>query len=62
MRLGDVLEWLAAGALVAAGYLWKHSIPLALVIAAVGLAYFGQCYGAQKLSIPKFWTRKQIDS
>lgn len=51
MRLGDLLEWLAAIALVAAAYLWHHSLPQAFVVAAICLFYLGQCYGGQSVKL-----------
>lgn len=45
MRLGDLLEWLAAAALIAAAYRW-HGVTLALVAGAVCLFYLAQCYDA----------------
>lgn len=53
MSVGDLLEWLAASALVAAAFIWSGSV-LALAVAAVCLAYFGQCYSGNR-----FGRRKQ---
>lgn len=58
MRSDDILEWLAAACLVAAGYLIGsgepgrlfHGLRVALLIAGVCLIYFAQCYDAP---IPK---------
>lgn len=58
MRVGDLLEWLAAAALVAAAYLWQHSIPLGLLAAFACLAYFAQCYGKTPFPRPKLPTIK----
>jgi hypothetical protein len=43
MRVGDLSEWLGAACFAAAAYLWG-GFELALVVAGVALAYFGQCY------------------
>lgn len=48
MRLGDILEWVAAGCLVAAAALWSGLI-LALAVGGVCLAYFAQCYSDHAL-------------
>lgn len=45
MRVGNLLEVLAALCLVAASYLWLGA-PLALLAAALCLVYFAQCYAA----------------
>lgn len=55
MRLGDVLEWVAAAGLVAAGYLGTHMVWVALLIGAICLAYFAQCHATTE--IPKFRLR-----
>ena len=49
MKVGDLLEWIAAAAFVVAGYLWLHSIALALAILGVCLVYFGQCLASTEL-------------
>lgn len=49
MRLGDLFEWIAAAAFVTAGYLWLHSIALALLIFGISLVYFGQCHATTEL-------------
>ncbi len=43
MRVGDILEWLAAAALIAAGYLYA-GLPMGLVGFAMAMAYFAQLY------------------
>jgi hypothetical protein len=48
MRVGDILEWLGAAALVAAAFIWSGTI-LALAVTGVALAYFAQCYDATPL-------------
>ena len=58
MRLGDVLEWVAAAGLVAAGYLGTHMVWVALLIGAICLAYFAQCHAATE--IPKFRIRIKL--
>lgn len=45
MRSDDLLEWLAAAAFIAAGYLFV-GLTLALLVAGACLAYFAQCYNA----------------
>lgn len=59
MRVGDLLEWIAASAFVAAAYLWQRSIPLALVVGAACCVYFGQCYGTS--SLPRIRLRRKAD-
>ena len=49
MRLGDLFEWIAAAAFVTAGYLWLHSVALALLIFGVCLGYFAQCHATTEL-------------
>jgi hypothetical protein len=53
MRVGDLFEWIAASAFVAAGYLEFRSIPLALAIFGVSLVYFAQCLAATKIPQPR---------
>lgn len=67
LRVGDILEWLAASALVAAGYLYA-GLPMALLGLAIALGYFAQLYD---LPLPHRkprralrrtgWTRSQGD-
>jgi hypothetical protein len=53
LRVGDVLEWLAAAALVAAAYLWHHQPAPAFLAAFLVLAYLAQSYGATPIRLPK---------
>lgn len=50
MRVGDVLEWLAAAAFITAAYLWHGVIP-AVLVAGVFLAYEAQCYSEHTITI-----------
>jgi hypothetical protein len=55
MRLGDLLEIVAAACLTAAAYL-AWGLPAALLVAGVALAYEGQCFGSHplpKIKLPK---------
>ena len=52
-RVGDLFEWIAASGFVAAGYIQTHSLPLALTVGAVALAYFAQCYAASEFPRPR---------
>lgn len=52
MKVGDVLEWLAAVA-VAYGVWLLAGRAGAAVSAGVALAYFGQCYGGTAIKLPK---------
>ena len=52
-RIGDAFEWIAAGGFVAAGYIQYRSLPLALTVGAVTLAYFAQCYAAAEFPRPR---------
>lgn len=52
MRLGDVLEWVAAACLIGAAYLWQ-GIPLALLAASVALAYLAQVEAETPLRKPR---------
>ena len=57
MRVGDLLEWLAAAAFVAAGYIEFNSIPLALAIFGVCLVYFAQLFATTefpRVRLPRF--------
>jgi hypothetical protein len=58
MRVGDVLEWLAAVALTYALYLIDARAGAAITAAAC-LVYFGQCYGAHKIPVPKVRLRRR---
>ena len=53
MRVGDTLEWLAAAAFVAAGYIEFKSIPLALTIFGIALVYFAQCLATAEIPRPR---------
>lgn len=57
MRVGDLLELIGAGCLVAAGCL-QVGLWVALIVAGVALVYEGQCYGTQPLPRPKLPRRK----
>lgn len=46
MRVGDLLEWLAAAALSVATYLATARAWPALIVVGCCLAYFAQCHAA----------------
>jgi hypothetical protein len=48
MTIGDLLEWVAAAALVTAAYLWSGTV-LALAVGGACLAYFAQVYAGAPL-------------
>ncbi len=50
LGLGDIIEWLAAAALIAGASVWA-GWALGLVALAICLGYFAQCYDAP---LPKF--------
>lgn len=55
MRVGDVLEIVAAACFTAAAYLWAGAPP-ALIVAGACLAYLAQCYGTHRfprIHVPK---------
>ena len=59
-RVGDAFEWVAAAAFIAAGYIEYTSIPLALAIFGVALAYFAQCLANAEFKRPRLPTVPSI--
>lgn len=65
MRIGDVLEWLAAAALTYAAFLLgglasaRVATAAAAITVAICLAYLGQCYGATPIRLPTLLRRKR---
>lgn len=57
MRVGDLLEWLAAAAFVAGAFLATHRIWPALLAAGVCLAYLAQCHAQQAIPKPRLRLR-----
>ena len=55
--LGDVLEWVAGAALVAAAYDWRHSMALTLLAAFGALFYLAQVHS--KTALPRLLRRKR---
>lgn len=53
MKVGDLLEWCAAGCFVAGAYLGTHRAWVALLASGVCLAYFGQCHAQQAIPKPR---------
>ena len=53
LKVGDLLEWTAAGAFVAAGYIQYRSLPLALTVGGVAFAYFAQCLASREIPRPR---------
>lgn len=53
MKVGDILEWFAGTAFVAAAYLATHRAWPAVVVAAAVLVYEAQCYSDSKIPRPK---------
>ncbi len=53
MNIGDLLEWAGATCLVAAAYLFFHTVDMAtaLVVAGICLAYLAQCYADRPLAV-----------
>ena len=49
LRVGDALEWVAAGAFIAAAYMQFISIPLALAVFGIFLCYQAQCLAATEV-------------
>ncbi len=53
LAVGDVLEWIAGGSLVAAGFFYAHTrVALACVAGFLTLFYFGQCYATARFRAP----------
>jgi hypothetical protein len=57
VTVGDVLEWIAAVAFVAAAFIFA-GLALALVVAGVALVYEAQCYSS---ALPPFRRRKPVE-
>lgn len=53
MRVGDLLEWLAATAFVVGGYLASGRAWVAVLVAGLCLAYFAQCYSTHPIKLRK---------
>lgn len=52
LKVGEVFEWGAIGALIAASFLWAGLL-LALLAIGLCLAYEAQCYATARLSLPR---------
>lgn len=59
MHVGDILEWLAAAALAAGGYLATSRVWVALVVLGACLFYFAQGYATTPLRRPKAEQRRR---
>lgn len=53
MRVGDVLEWIAAACLVASSVLATNLAWVGLLTGGVCLAYFAQCHAQQAVPKPR---------
>lgn len=53
MKVGDLLEWLAAACFVAGAYLASHRSWVAVLVGGVCLAYFAQCHAQQAVPKPR---------
>jgi hypothetical protein len=53
MKVGDILEWLAAAAFVVAANLATHLAWPAVAVAGAFLVYFAQCYSTHPVTLPK---------
>lgn len=51
MRVGDLIEWIAATAFTAAAYLATHLAWPSLIVAGVCLAYFAQCWASHPIKL-----------
>jgi hypothetical protein len=61
VRVGDVLEWLAAVLLVAGAYCATGMAWPSMLTAAVCLLYLAQCYANQKVALPKVsWPKGKV--
>lgn len=54
MRVGDILEWLAAAAFTVGAYLATHHPWPAVLVGGLALAYEAQCYATATFSRPKW--------
>ena len=60
MRVGDLLEWFAAAAFIAAAYLATNLAWPSVLVAALALTYFAQCYADQSIKRPRPRLRSRL--
>lgn len=62
MRIGDLLEFIAAGCLIAAAVLATHLAWPGLCVAGVAFAYFGQCWASHPVpQVSLAWSQRHKD-
>ena len=64
MKVGDFLEWLAGAAFVVGTLLATHRAWTAVLVGALVLTYFAQCFSDHpvKVTRPRWLHRKKADS